>query len=128
MKNMEPTMRCPDCNGKMIPLFTSCVCDRCDGKLDADSLHKGWVVWSGPPDGGRQVYVFRTRQVAQRWQRLNKMGDAQVRQVLSDHEINWHLGRGSIQDLELADHLFEVYPDQCFEPQPHRAFLAPAQA
>lgn len=110
----------------MLPLFTSCICERCDGP-PRGRFYVGFVVWRGGDDGDgpRQDYVFRTGSDARRWRDVNKLTGCEIRPVLVEHEPGWHLSRGTIKGLELADRLFEVYPNHRFPPAHNRAFLAP---
>ncbi len=41
-----------------------------------------------------------------------------------NHPFRWRRSGGFIEDLELADHLYEIFEDHRFEPGPHRAFLS----
>lgn len=120
-------MRCPICQREMLALFTSLVCERCDGP-PSGRFYVGFVVWRrGQERGPRQDYLFRTSGDAERWRQLNDLQQAEVRPVLTEVEPAWHLSRGSVRDLELANQLFEIYPDHRFPPAPHRGFLAPSE-
>ena len=121
-------MECPNCNREMVPLFTSFVCDYCDGLVSGTDYYRGYIVCRGPEEvRGRQVYVFRTREDAERWRSVRNLHDHRICEVLSEHDIKWRQSRGSVKDLELADRLFEIYPDHRFEPKPNRAFIAPEE-
>jgi hypothetical protein len=113
----------------MIPLFVSCVCEYCDTPPARETLYSGFVVWSLTRHkfGSRQ-YVFPSRAMAERWQAIRGPEDAVVREVWCAHPFRWHVGRGSIRNLRLADRLFEIYPDHRFEPSSDRAFLASDEA
>lgn len=118
-------MLCPRCESPMIPLFISFVCDYCE-RPNLAAMYRGYVVWRHS-DGSRphRQYVFATREAAERWQRIRGLVDAEVRDVLAREPFRWHQRRGLVKNLELADKLFEVYPDHRFKPGPNRAFLAP---
>lgn len=116
-------MRCDNCKRKMMPLFISYVCNHCDGIRDEHELDRGFVVWRGRP-WGSQEYVFRTRKDAERWRVINGLHGCPIREVLTEDSFNWRRSGGFIEDLELADHLFEVFEDHRYEPGPHRAFIA----
>lgn len=112
----------------MTPLFTSVVCDYCDGLKTAEFPYRGYVVWRGPVErNGREEYVFPTREDAERYRAAVDRLDAEIREVRSETEIQWHSGRGTIRDLQLADHVFTIYPDWRFEPGPYRAYLVPEE-
>lgn len=116
-------MRCPLCHSEMLLLFTSYLCERCDTP-PSGRFYVGFVVWRGI-GGPRQEYLFRTRADAGRWREINGLLDSEVRPVLVEAEPAWHLSRGSIRDLELANQLFEIFPTHRFPPAPNRGFLAP---
>jgi hypothetical protein len=113
-------MLCKICKRPMTPLFTSYVCDYCDG-LKQVGTFRGFVVLHRPLPS--QEYVFRTKEDAERWRTLNRHDKAKVRPVLSEEEFRWQPSRGSIQGVMLADRLFEIFPDQKFERKPCRAYV-----
>jgi hypothetical protein len=109
----------------MIPLFFSYVCDYCDNPRP-DTHYRGYVVWRD--DGvnhGRRHYVFPSRAVAERWRAIRGISDARIVEVLSQDPFNFRPSRGTVKGVELADRLFEIFPDHRFKPGPNRAFLAP---
>lgn len=118
-------MRCSVCGRSTTPLFYSAACDWCDGLVSAE-LDRGYIVWRGRPPGASE-YVFRTRGDAARWIEARELTDCPVREVLSEYPFRWRPSTGTIRDIELADRLFEIYPDRRFPPAPHRAFLADAR-
>jgi hypothetical protein len=110
----------------MRPLFVTYACDFCDGLTKPGLLHRGFVVWRGlHPTGAREEYVFPTRADADRYRSAARLCHYEIREVLSETQIHWHPSRGTIRGLDLADHLYTIYPDHRFEPGPYRAFLAP---
>lgn len=110
----------------MRPLFTSYVCDHCDGLVDTQ-YYRGFIVLRIDEElGARPVHVFRTRSGAARWRAANDLRRYPLREVLSENPITWRLSTGAIADLELADRPFEIFADNRFEPGPYRAFLAPS--
>lgn len=119
-------MRCSQCHREMRPLFTSCVCDHCDG-LVAVETYRGFIVYRGPADlRDRSLYVFPTRTDAALWRSATGLSHCPILEVLCETPFAWRRSSGSIGDLELADRLYEVYPDHRFPPAPDRAYLAPA--
>lgn len=116
-------MRCEVCLRQMMPLFISYVCNHCDGIRDGLEYHSGFVVWRGRP-WGSQEYVFRTRKDAERWRVINGLHGCPIKEVTSETEFRWRKSGGFIEDLELADHLFEIFEDHRFEPGGHRAFIS----
>lgn len=121
-------MLCPVCHRKMLPLFTSYVCDYCDGLKKPPLLYHGYVLWRGEPGrDGSQVYVFRTRRDAERYRAASGMDPScEIREIVSEFEIRWQRSRGSIRDLELGERLLTLFPDHRFEPAPYRGYPANA--
>lgn len=118
-------MQCPTCKRSMTLLFTSAVCDWCDGLKKPEVVDRGWVVVPylvGPE--GMELYVFPSPEMAMYFQRAQKLG-GQVRKVLSEQRIRWRDGTGTLPNLRVADRRYTVYPDFKFEPGPYRAYLAP---
>ncbi len=118
-------MLCATCGRPARPLFTSCVCDYCDGLVDVGH-HVGFVVYRGSSDlSGRPVYVFRTRTDAARWRAANDLRDCPILEVRSELPIRWKRAGGVIAGAEIAERPFELFLDHRFPPAPYRAFLAP---
>jgi len=121
-------MRCPACSRKMTALFTSYVCDWCDGHKKPIPVARGWVIWRrGQTAEERECYVFPTPQMAEYYRAVTNV-EGDVRQVLSEMPIRWSDGKGNIKNLRLAERLYTIYPDHRFEPGPFRAFLAPEES
>jgi hypothetical protein len=109
-------------------LFVHYHCDHCDGLTSPSELHRGFILWSHQDYfPGREAYIFRNRESAERYRRAVRRHDWEIREVLCEREFSWHLGRGTVPDLELADRRFEIYPDHKFPPAPNRAYLAPRE-
>jgi hypothetical protein len=106
----------------MLALFTSCVCEHCEGAPDGD-FFRGWVVWPEMPCEPVQTFVFRTRLDAERW--LAGRPDGTVRAVLATYAFAWTRSRGQMKDLMMAARPYEIFADHRHPPAPHRAFLAP---
>lgn len=123
-------MKCEQCGNTMQQLFLSCVCDYCDNKPDLNSgqYHVGYVVWRGFLGPGFPHYVFANSQSAERWRRGQGQNAGDIRKVLSTEPFRWRPSRGTLRDIEFADHLFEIFPDHRYRQAPHRAFLAPADS
>ena len=118
-------MRCTDCNRPMTALLLSYVCDHCDGLQVPSTPYPGFVVYRGAPEGSvREEYVFRTHLDAERWRILSQREECEIREVESSSEFRWRVSTGSVKDLELADRLFEIFPDHRYEPAPNRAQIA----
>lgn len=111
----------------MVPLFLSCVCDYCESRPATESYYRGYVVWRGFLGPGFPHYVFSNRQSAERWRRGQGQNSGEIREVLSPEPFRWRPSRGTLRDIEFADHLFEIFPDHRYRQAPHRAFLAPAE-
>jgi hypothetical protein len=118
-------MYCEKCRRQMVQLFLSQACDHCDYGVPKDRLHRGFVVHRGAGDAPNcEEYVFRTRMDAERWRVAAGREGCEIREVYSLTPFRWHLSRGTLRDVVLADHMFEIFPDHKYEPLPHRAFLA----
>ena len=119
-------MRCERCNRAMTALFISYACDYCDGLVHDELPFRGFVVYRQPAPNGtvREEYVFRTRRDAERWRTLQSLDDCEIREVRSAAEFRWRKSQGSLRGIELADKLFEIYPDRRYEPSPRRAHVA----
>lgn len=118
-------MNCPTCKRGMTQLFLSEVCDHCDFGPPETALHRGFVVWfqGSSPSIPHEEYVFRTPADAEKWREAAGRGAAVIREAFAFQPFRWHLSRGTLRDVVLADHLFEIFYDHKFEPLPHRAFL-----
>lgn len=111
----------------MRPLFTTVVCDSCDGLAPAPEYYSGFIVWQ--PDRvrkGRTTYVFRSRNDAALWRSDRDLQDCEIRKVLCEFPIRWRLKSGTLQGVEMADRPFEVFEDHRFPPAPNRVVLAVA--
>jgi len=109
----------------MVQLFLTQACDYCDYGLPKERLHRGFIVHRSTGEAGsREEYVFRTRMDAERWRTAAGRDDCVIHEVYSITPFRWHLSRGTLRDVVLADHMFEIFPDHRYEPLPHRAFLA----
>lgn len=109
----------------MVQLFLTQACDYCDYGLPKERLHRGFIVHrNNAESGSREEYVFRTRMDAERWRTAAGRDDCEIHEVYSLAPFRWHLSRGTLRDVVLADHMFEIFPDHRYEPLPHRAFLA----
>lgn len=121
-------MECGTCGNPMVPLFLTCVCDYCENPAKGD-YHRGYIVYRGFLGPGFPHYVFSNHQSAERWQRgQGQQNSGEIREILSSEPFRWRPSRGTLQDIEFADHLFEIFPDHRYRVAPHRAFLAPVAA
>ena len=118
-------MRCSLCLRPARPLFTSVVCDYCDGLIDVGK-HHGFIVFRGPDDLlHKPVYVFRTRTDAARWRAHYDLRTCPILEVRFELPVRWKLSTGVLAGLELADRPFTISPDHRFEPAPYRGYLLP---
>jgi hypothetical protein len=117
-------MRCAACGGEMIALFISTVCERCNAPQGerSNGLERGYIVWRSRPPGSCE-YVFRSRDDAERWRAAAGLDRFPIRAVLSRTSFKWRRSTGSVRDIELADRLFEIFPDDGGATGPNRAFL-----
>jgi len=107
----------------MSQLFLSMACDYCDFGPSQSQIHRGFVVFGGVING--EEYVFRSRADAERWKSAAGREGYTIREVGSLTPFRWHLSRGTLRDVVLADSMFQVFPDFRYEPLPHRCFLMP---
>jgi hypothetical protein len=123
---MTNSKQCPTCKREMVQLFLTQACDYCDYGPAKDTLHRGFIVFRDENHQGiREEYVFRTRMDAERWRTAAGREEASIREVYSSQPFRWHLSRGTLRDVVLADHMFEIFDSHRFEALPHRAFLSP---
>ena len=106
-------------------MFFSRTCEYCASKPDIEKCHVGYIIVQDEiTDGGEFHYVFPTIGCAYRWQFYqSKIGT--IRKILSYEEFVWRKPRGTTRDIELADRMFEVFPNHKFMQGHGRAFLAP---
>lgn len=115
-------MTCPTCKRSMTALFLTTACDYCDYGVAPDKLHRGFIVF-GSGSVTVEEYVFQTVADAEAWRVASGRDGCTVRAVYSLVPFRWHLSRGCLQNVTLADHMFEIFPNHRYEPLPHRAFL-----
>lgn len=114
-------MRCPNCERELVPVLLSVACDYCDFGVPSEKLHRGYIVLRSDPPF--EDYVFRTRMDADRWRQAVNCGGFAIYSVYSLTPYHWHMSRGTLQNIVLADHLFEVFASHRYAPRPHRCFL-----
>lgn len=122
-------MQCHTCKREMVSLFLSQVCDYCDYGIPEDKLHRGFIVYRLDSDATfpREEYVFRTRMDVARWRSASNREGCAIYKVFSLMPYQWHMSRGTLRDVVLADHMFSVFENWKYEPLPHRCFLAERQ-
>ena len=120
-------MNCETCGGPLTQLLLSAVCDRCEAPASSsdEASEHGFIVWRSRPPGSCE-YVFKTRSDAERWRAAAGLDRFPIREVASRTPFRWRKSTGSVRDIELADRLFEIFPDGAHEPGPNRAFLEAA--
>ncbi len=114
-------LTCDACGRGVFPLLVTTICDWCDG-TSTEPLYRGFVVWRGHHPGRRE-YVFRTREDAHKWSSANGLDGKPVRRVACENPFCWRASSGSIQDMELADVLYDIYPGRDFWTGAQRAFI-----
>lgn len=115
-------MQCEVCGERLTVLLFSTVCDRCESSKVAGTFDRGWVIWRNRDPGSRE-YVFRTFEDAERYRCAAGLETFPIRPVLSKSAFQWRRSTGSVQDIELADRLFQIFLDSAHSPGPERAFL-----
>jgi hypothetical protein len=118
-------MQCQTCKREMNQLFYSQACDYCDYGVPKESLHRGFSVLGKMPVPGTSTseYVFRTRTDAELWRVASGREGYEICPVYSTTPFRWHLSRGTLRGVVLADSMFEVFADHRYEPLPNRAFF-----
>lgn len=122
------TMQCPACKRQMVKIFLTQACDHCDYGVPKDRLHHGFIVYRPRAEGesSTEEYVFRTHADAERWREAAGREGCAIVDVYSLSPFRWHLSRGTLRDVVLADHMFEVFENWKYEALPHRCFLGSA--
>jgi hypothetical protein len=106
----------------MTPLFSSYVCDWCDGLKKIEARSRGYIVWSGGE--GLEHYVFPSPEDAERYMAAVGIAAQEIREVLSEDEFIWHRSRGTARDFILAKHRYTVWTTSRFPAGKHDAWLA----
>ena len=118
-------MLCSVCKAEMKPLFFSAYCPKCgENPHTQESAYVGWIVWRSRPPGSCE-YVFKTHDDCDRWRAAANLVQFPIRKVSSQQLFLWRKSTGSVPDIELADRLFEIFPDDSHGPGSNRAFLSP---
>jgi len=108
----------------MTALFTSYVCDYCDGLVEIP-WYRGFIVFRGDEDFDRVVYVFETRTDAARYRSTNGWQTKQIREVRFEIPVEWKLASSTLEGVSIALRPFTLHRDHRFEPAPYHAFLVP---
>jgi len=105
-------MKCKTCGGKAIPLLIGVACDVCDNlpaeRQSADSDCSGYVVWRDRPPGSNE-YVFRTERDAELWRQSAGLSRCPIKPVRTSTPMRWRKSIGTVQHLELADRMYEIF-------------------
>lgn len=117
-------MQCPACKRRMTALFTSYVCDYCDGLAPIQWL-RGYAVFRGDDDFARPIYVFPTQTDAALYRSKNSWQQYPIREVRFEHAIRWKHASGALAGVTIAERPFTLHRDHRFEPLPYHASLAP---
>lgn len=115
-------MRCASCGRPMTALFSSYVCDWCDGLKKLEARSRGYVVWSGVE--GLEHYVFPSRDDAERYMDAIGLSSQEIREVFSEEEFVWQRSRGTVKDITLAKFRYVVWTTSRFPAGKHQAWLA----
>ena len=118
-------MKCSKCHRPCKPLFTTLVCDWCDGHLNT-AVDRGFIVYLPDKIGsGNLNFIFRNRTDAAIWRSVKGLQAHAIREVLAPCTIRWMKSKGSMEEVELADRAFEIFADHRFPFAENRAYLAP---
>jgi hypothetical protein len=83
---------------------------------------RGYIVWRSRPPGSCE-YVFKTQEDAERWRSAAGLDRFPIKPVVSKTPFTWRKSTGSVRDIELADRLFEIFPDDEGSSGPNTAYL-----
>jgi hypothetical protein len=111
----------------MTALFVTQVCDYCDYGPAVDKLYCGFVVYRLDLQYPQDEYVFRTAMDADRWRAAAGRDGCEIYKVYSLMPFQWHLSQGTLRDVVLADHMFEVHSSHRYEPLSYRCFITEKQ-
>jgi hypothetical protein len=67
--------------------------------------------------------VFPTFKDADEWKRINDIKDADVCLAALCSSPVFKQSSGVLKNLSIAQQLYEIYPDNDFEPKPHRGYV-----
>lgn len=110
----------------MLALFFTVVCERCEGQPRVEpDVHRGYIIWRARPPGSTE-YVFRHRDGAAAWRSSAGLGHFAIRAVLGSAPFRWRASSGTLTGIELAEGVYEVYPDDLYDRAPHRVHLDPS--
>lgn len=108
----------------MTALFTSYVCDYCDG-LAAIEWQRGYVVFRGADDFDRPIYVFPSQTDAAIYRSSSGWQQFQIREVRFEHPVAWKKASGTLTGVTIAARPFTLHRDHRFEPLPYHCGLTP---
>lgn len=117
-------MLCPACKRKTTALFTSYVCDYCDGIARIEWL-RGFMVFRGDEDFGRPIYVFPTQTDAAVYRSKNTWQHYPLREVRFEYPVPWKPASSALTGVTLAARPFTLHRDHRFEPLPFHCCLVP---
>lgn len=108
----------------MTALFTSYVCDYCDGLAPVNWL-RGFVVFRGDDDFDRSVYVFPSQTDAAIYRSKNSWQELPIREVRFEPPVQWKKASGALSGVTIAARPFTLHRDHRFEPLPYHCGMAP---
>jgi len=115
-------VRCPRCNRPATLLFTSYVCDYCDGLVQPDWL-SGYIVYRGEADFSRPIYVFPTRTEAALYRQAYDWPLYPICEVHFEHPVQWRPAQGKLDGIRIAPRPFTLHRDHRFESVPYSAYI-----
>jgi hypothetical protein len=108
----------------MIALFTSYVCDYCDGVAQIE-WQRGFVVFRGDEDFARPVYVFQSLLDAAVYRSKSGLQQYPLREVKFEFPVPWKEAASAMSGVTLAARPFTLHRDHRFEPLPYHCALVP---
>lgn len=113
-------MDCTNCGQPMLALFTTWVCENCENMKTPKWY--GYVVYR-LTDKILNYCVFPTFKDADEWKKVNGIKDSDVCLVALCSEPVFKQSTGILKNISIAQQLYEIYPDNDFEPKPHRGYV-----
>jgi hypothetical protein len=115
---------CPRCERGLVALFTSLVCDWCEGARPR-GLERAFVVWDQPRYArGGEFYVFPSRTEAAVWRSHLGTKLAPIVAVEVYQPIEWRETTGFGPKISLAKWRYVLHPDHRYPASPRDAHLA----
>lgn len=119
MAAKENTPKCPKCGYKVIPLFYSLSCERCENPMLGWFYH-AYVLWTVEKDACWDIQrhpIFKEEVDVVAWlaHQYRNSKTFEIRDVLSYTPFKWVTMDGN--NLKVAEHYYHIREDHFFEPK-----------